>query len=239
LIFKKLVKNLLPESFLEFYRKNLKKFHGNEYLDKKMLKYINYNNGFYIELGAHDGVINSNTFYYERKLNWSGILIEPSNYYEKLKTNRSKKNFFYNKLCVPFNFKKKEIEFDELGPYSKSSILSSDIYNKWHEKKSKQVDKIYKLNKGKVVSTTTLNDLLIESDAPKFIDFFSLDVEGSELNVLKGIDFECYNFKFLLIEITDIDEGKYVSEIKKFLRDKNYILVDNLTSYDYLFKYNV
>ena len=70
------------------------------------------------------------------------------------------------------------------------------------------------------------------------IDFFSLDVEGSELNVLKGIDFNRYNFKFLLVEITDIDGGKYVNNINNFLVNKNYVLIDNLTSYDYLFKYN-
>ena len=79
------IKKLLPNSLLSFYRKNLKKFHGNELLDKKMLKYINYKNGFYIEIGAHDGIINSNTYYYEKNLNWRGVLVEPSNYFKNLK----------------------------------------------------------------------------------------------------------------------------------------------------------
>ena len=82
-----------------------------------------------------------------------------------------------------------------------------------------------------------LNDLLMESKAPKLIDFFSLDVEGSELNVLKGIDFNKYNFQYLLIEITDLDKGVYVKKIINFLKEKDYILHTNLTSYDYLFKY--
>ena len=47
---------------------------------------------------------------------------------------------------------------------------------------------------------------LIEVEAPKLIDFLSLDVEGSELEVLNGIDFTVYNFKFILVESRDDDE---------------------------------
>jgi hypothetical protein len=45
-------------------------------IDKKLLKYINYKNGFYIEYGANDGVDQSNRWYYEKFKNWHGILIE-------------------------------------------------------------------------------------------------------------------------------------------------------------------
>ena len=42
-----------------------------------LLKYLNYENGFFIEAGANDGVVQSNTFYFEKELNWTGLLIEP------------------------------------------------------------------------------------------------------------------------------------------------------------------
>jgi hypothetical protein len=77
---KRILSKYIPPFLLIFYRRNLKKFHGNQLLDKKMLNYINYRNGFYIEMGAHDGIVNSNTYYYEKNLNWKGILVEPSNY---------------------------------------------------------------------------------------------------------------------------------------------------------------
>ena len=83
----------------------------------------------------------------------------------------------------------------------------------------------------------TLNELLKKSKAPKLIDFFSLDVEGSELSVLRGINFKEFNFRYLLIEITDIDKGMYVKKISNFLKKKDYELKANLTSYDYLFKF--
>ena len=58
------------------------KFKGGSFslnqLDKKLEKFVNYNDGFYVELGANDGVSQSNSLYFETKRNWSGILIEPS-----------------------------------------------------------------------------------------------------------------------------------------------------------------
>ena len=69
-------------------------------MDKKLLKYLDFRNGFYIELGAYDGLNQSNTYYFEKYLDWTGILIEPSEkQFRKLKRNRSNKNFFYNCAC--------------------------------------------------------------------------------------------------------------------------------------------
>ena len=231
-----MIKKFIPSSLLSFYRKKIKKFHGNKLLDKKMLKFLNYKNGFYIEMGAHDGIINSNTYYYEKNLNWSGILIEPSNFFDELKNNRSSRNIFYKTICVPFNLNKK-VSFENLGPYSRVPELVSVEYYNWHKKKNSVVEHNYDKNDFLPPKISNLNDLLIKSKAPKLIDFFSLDVEGSELNVLKGINFNKYNFQYLLIEITDLDKGMYVKKVINFLKEKDYILQANLTSYDYLFKY--
>ncbi len=59
----KTLKEIAPYRLKTFYKKNFRKFNGVKRVDEKMLKYINYNNGYYIEIGAHDGVHNSNTFY--------------------------------------------------------------------------------------------------------------------------------------------------------------------------------
>ena len=90
MLFKKYIKKLLPQSLI-IYLLNFKIFNrryfGVNLLDKKLEKYLNYDNGFFIELGANDGKTQSNTLYFERYRNWNGILIEPSpnNYLKCLK----------------------------------------------------------------------------------------------------------------------------------------------------------
>ena len=73
------------------------------------------------------------------------------------------------------------------------------------------------------------------------IDFFSLDVEGSELDVLEGINFSKHHIEYLLIETHNF------SKLKRFLDSKNYKFIKRLSDYklldkpeygDYLFKRN-
>ena len=56
-------KGLFPVKIKTYFKK-FKKFNGYNGLDKRMLKYINYQDGFYIECGANDGVNQSNTWYF-------------------------------------------------------------------------------------------------------------------------------------------------------------------------------
>ncbi|MDB4192545.1 hypothetical protein N9599_00005, partial [Candidatus Pelagibacter sp.] len=94
-----------------FFKKHLKKYYGKNKLDQQLEKYLDFHNGFFIELGAYDGVTQSNTLFYEKNKGWRGILIEPSkDIYKKCKKNRSKKNFYFNRACVSFKFKKNFIE---------------------------------------------------------------------------------------------------------------------------------
>lgn len=229
--FSKIFKNLIPYKLKTFYKKNFRKFNGLKEIDKKMLKYINYNNGFYIEIGAHDGVHNSNTLYFEKYKKWNGLLIEPSYHYNYLIKNRSIKNKFFNCGCSEFNNKNKAV-LSGSGDYSIFKDLVDKKFFDWYLKKQIEAKKILHENE---IELRTLNSILIESKAPKIIDFFSLDVEGMEMNVLNGINFDSYSFKFLLVECTD--KTKY-EEVSKFLITKNYKHVDSLTPWDCLFKFN-
>ena len=202
-----------PKKLKTFFKK-FRKFNAINQLDKKMLEFINYENGFFIECGASDGVDQSNTWYFEKTLNWSGILIEPLNkQFRELKKNRSKKNNFFNlALCSPEAENNLIIENNDL--ISKSIIDSS---------------KTEKFN-FKSVNSQTLTKVLDKISAPSLIDFFSLDVESFEDQVIKGINFDKYNFKYFLIETKN-------NEVISFLINKNYILIKKLSHHDYLFKY--
>jgi FkbM family methyltransferase len=223
-------KKIIPYKFKTFYKKNFIKFNGLKKIDEKMLKYINYDNGFYIEIGAHDGVHNANTLYFEKYKNWHGILIEPSPHYKFLIKNRSKKNYFFNNGCSKFNNESKST-LQGNGDYSFFKHLVDKKFLNHYSNKLKLTRK--KIS-NTMVKIRTLNSILIESSAPKLIDFLSLDVEGMEIDVLKGVDFNSFNFKYLLIECSNQQKFR---ETNQFLTKKDYMHIDNLTDWDYLYEF--
>ena len=79
--FQKIFRKIIPDNIIFYLKKKTlfkkKFFFGLNNIDQKLLQYLNYNNGYFIELGANDGVIQSNTLHYEIYKNWNGILIEP------------------------------------------------------------------------------------------------------------------------------------------------------------------
>ena len=73
-------------------------------------------------------------------------------------------------------------------------------------------------NQNKLKKTETLTNLLIKYNVPKYIDYISLDTEGSELEILKGIDFNTYKFGIMNIEHNYVEPRR--SNIRKFLEKK-------------------
>lgn len=209
-------KGLLPVK-LKTYLKKFKKFNGYDGLDKRMLKYINFKNGFYIECGANDGVNQSNTWYFEKELGWNGLLIEPiDEVFKELKENRSNKNFFFNRALRSLSYKKKTVELKLNLDDTLSTRSTVD-----------DIDTRIKI----VVKSANLNFILNKIKAPRIIDFFSLDVEGDEFEVLKGINFKQYSFKYILIETYELNK------LKIFLNKFGYKYVKKMSNRnDYLFK---
>ena len=79
------------------------------------------------------------------------------------------------------------------------------------------------------VPATTMTRALGMAGAPARIGLLSLDVEGAEIEVLKGIDFKRYQFDWMLIECRSIER------LARFLDIKGYVLQEKLTHHDYLF----
>jgi hypothetical protein len=78
----------------------------------------------------------------------------------------------------------------------------------------------------------TLNSILQACQAPKKIDFLSLDVEGGEIEVLKGLDLNEFQFRYICVETRSFDT------IREILFENGYSLVEKLTNHDYLFEYS-
>jgi len=231
------IKDCLPPFILRLYRKLKEpRYHGQFSLDQKMEKYLNYKNGYFVELGANDGERLSNTLYYEKYKNWTGILVECiyHKYLLCLKTRPKSKSFC--NACVSFDYKEKFVEIIYSDLMSVPVNLESDLMNIYeHSQGGKDFflpgdDK--KNNYYFGAPAITLNQLLITAKAPNLIDFLSLDTEGSEMEVLKGIDHNKFRFKYICIECRDI------KKMKAYMQNINYVFVEQLTNQDFLFSNN-
>ena len=219
---------------ISFLKTNLKRggYHSINQLDKQLEKYVDYDNGFYVELGANDGVEQSNSLFFELKRNWRGILIEPSPYnFILCREQRSNQNHIFCNACVGFDYKDKYVDMKYANLMSISENLNLDLNDKEAHIKSgenylKETETVFSFG----AIATTLDSLLKSAKAPKIIDFISLDVEGAELEVLNGINFDHYSFKYMLIEIRNL------KPIENFLIERGYVLEKQLSEHDYLFK---
>lgn len=201
-------------------------------IDQKLGKYLNYQNGVFIEVGGNDGYKQSNTYYYERFQGWTGILVEGiPELYQKCVRERPKSKVF-NCALVEHNFPEAYVTMKYANPMSlvvgaqKSQEAEENHLQKWveHQKKVQKDSKSYEIQ----VPTRTLTSILDECQI-KEIDLFSLDVEGYELNVLKGLDFNKYKPKYMLIE------ARYKEEIEDYIGEF-YTTIDQLSHHDYLYK---
>ena len=78
------------------------------------------------------------------------------------------------------------------------------------------------------IKCNTLNTIL-DTHKISSIDFLNIDVEGAELNVIKGIDFKKYKPKLISIENNELFINDYInSEIFKILSNNNYTYINKI-----------
>ncbi len=223
--------NSLPMSDLT-QNIEIKKYYALNDLDKKLEKYINYDNGFFVELGANDGVNQSNTLYFENNKHWKGVLIEPILHnFLACKLNRSQETKIFCNACVSFGYEEKFVEILYSNLMSIPVNLESDIAKpELHALIGKQFLASHEENVAVGAVAKTLSSLLLEAGAPREIDLLSLDVEGAEIEVLNGVDFSLYSFKYMLIE------NRNFQKLYDYLDSRGYEFVEALSEHDYLFK---
>ena len=220
----KFLKNRITRQILDI------RYFGLNGIDQKLSKILDFENGYFVELGANDGVMQSNTLFFEYFKAWRGVLIEPHQQtYNRLIKNRATENSFWNAACVGFDFKKSEIELVY------SNLMTSPI-----EGRNEISDPKLHAESGQrywggssytfKAPAKTLNQILKDSKSPEIMDLLSLDVEGAELEVLSGLNHSEFRFKYICIETSNF------LALQSFLKSHNYIFSMHLSKHDYLFK---
>lgn len=147
--------------------------------------------GYFVEFGATDGVLLSNTWLLEKHFDWHGICAEPNPaFFERLERNRRCE---LSRACI-FRTSGEQFSFVLADAYGGILEFAKDDSHLDKREAYASVGSVME------VTTTSLMDLLDQKQAPQQIDYLSIDTEGSELAVLEGIDWDLYAFRCITVE---------------------------------------
>ena len=185
-------------------------------------------NGFYLDIGCGHPIKNNNTYLLNKK-GWSGINIDLDKENIDLFNSYRKKD-----VNLATAVSDKEGETDLYFYHNKSALNTISKENADFQKA--------KVSAIKRIKTQTINKIIENSQfKDRKIDFLSVDVEGSELAILKNFDFTKYSPKVIVVEYLDLSLKKLEiknlninniikSEIYKLILSKNYTLANILHS---------
>jgi len=175
--------------------------------DKWVCEFFNYKReGYFIDLGANDGIWLNNTFYLEQELGWTGLCIEPGETpFAALQKNRSctcLRKFISDKNGM--------IDFEEIN-YSRPRKTGTQ------EVESARLDTLFALY-----------------DVPRWIDYISLDVDGPEYEILTSFPFDKHEVILWTIEHNLFRFGPDLkNRIERLMNSKGYVVaVENVPDGD-------
>ncbi len=161
-------------------------FKQDKFLNKYFFK--GKREGVFVEVGAYDGIKDSNSLFFERELNWSGICVEPlPEMFKKLMNNRNDK--CHNIMC--------SIDSENgVKPFIKHigiTDLFSGLKDHYDERFSVLVDNAKKVRGGfydEIMVKTHPLKVIFEQLKIDKVDYLSVDTCSSEMNVFKSIDYD-------------------------------------------------
>ncbi len=183
--------------------------------------------GVFVDIGGYDGINGSNTLFFEKFRNWKGICIEASpTQFEKMAQSRTAEC-----LNIAVSDFEGEARFFEITKgYDQMSRLKEDVQPEFFEN-------LEKMNKGMeaesqdiTVKVATFGKIAKERDLTH-VDYCSIDVEGSEIKILQGIDFDYTDIGVLSIENPSSRPDNF-KLVRDFMTERGYQLVGSLGADD-------
>ncbi|MGA3023415.1 MAG: FkbM family methyltransferase [Bryobacteraceae bacterium] len=187
-IVRRVIKRLMPTT----------RYKGLGELDKALERFLP-RCGFFVELGANDGIQQSNTYYFEKYKGWTGILIEPvPELFARCVRNRPNAHHFNYACTDPESAAAGELEmtYCNLMSVTKGAFSDKERESYWIESGATMQNVTpHDLR----VPSITLSGILASCNNPH-VDLLSLDVEGYEIPVLKGLDLTRHKPDVILVE---------------------------------------
>lgn len=187
----------------------------DEYLETNVFK--GFKNGFFMDIGAHDGISINNTLYFEKNNNWTGINVEANKkVYEKLVLNRPNN---ININCAVCNNEGTADFYCNTGYTEMLSGLKNNYDTRHLNRLNNENEQMGCITEIIKVETKKIETICNEHDI-KHINYLSIDVEGAEFDVIKSI-----NFDTVFIDVIEFENNYDDSSIPiiKYLEDNNYI----------------
>ena len=195
-------------------------------LDRKLRKYIDFENGFFIEAGGNDGLSQSNSYWFERFRGWRGLLIEAvPEQAELCRQNRPLAEVVNVALVADASVKSIKIKSARLMAFIPGARSQDE--EAAHLKAAIEVQGLAEVPEIEVPATTLA--AILDRRGGKPADLFSLDVEGYEVPVLQGMDVERHRPRLVLVET------KQLPEVLAALKG-HYRAIDQFSHHDYLLR---
>ncbi|WP_293870276.1 FkbM family methyltransferase [Flavobacterium sp.] len=178
----------------------------------------NKKNGFFIDIGAHDGKTFSNSLFFELNNHWKGICVEPNpKVFAKL--NSFRKSINLNVCIGAYN---KSIKFTQIDGYAE---MLSGISESYDERHIQRIDRDIETKGGNRieidVEMITINSIKMLTNQQ--VDFISIDTEGNEFDIVSSMNFDNLDVQVIVIE-NNFKDGR----INEFLSKFNFIKLHEL-----------
>ena len=168
-----------PTEDLTIYPEYYHDFRNDQFVDKYITK--GKHGGYFIEIGAADGVSYSSCYFFERYRDWRGLAVEPARvYHDRVRDSRANPIFaaVSNVTSCMTNGSGSGAIFYESNINELSGLKGYLENNKDCQEWTRTTVKSYK------VDTITLYDLCCQQSAPEHIDYCAIDCEGAEYEIL-------------------------------------------------------
>ena len=173
--------------------------------------------GFFIDSGAAEGIQGNNTYVLETQFGWTGICVEPTpEFFDSLRQVRR---------CHLVN--------GALSDQDGEATLVIPAGNPWlsglEHKLGQDIWAVTRAGAGRKITVPTfrIGTLLAQFQAPKIIDYWSLDTEGSEYEILQTFPWDTYHVTVLTIEHNCTPTTPLIAEFMAKLGYEQFRLEEN------------